>query len=146
MSNPAAPRRRRGAHLAVWAAPAGAVIGVVAAIVADVNRVSVAVPEVATGLVLAIVFSSGSWGPGLFLAGAASDEATPTRLTRIVSVYINVPLLMLWAISPVLALAAEGCGGPVVVAVLFASLGSASCYALMAGLAEGIRTRLEEGH
>jgi len=145
MISPAAPRRRRGAHLAVWVVPGGAVIGVVAAIVGDVDRVSIAVPEVATGLVLAIVFSSGSWGPGLFLAGAAPDEATPTRLTRFVSVYVNLPLMILWAVSPVLALAAEGCGGPIVVGVLFASLGSASCYALMAGLAEGIRKRFE-GH
>ncbi len=133
----------KGPYYAVWTPVMGALIGVGTAIAAGVHAVPNSAAEVSAGLVVAIVFSSRSWGPELFLPGIDASEVTPMLLTRFVSVFVNLPLMALWAVSPVIAMAVEGCRGDLIVGVLFASVGSASCYALMAGMAGGILSRLE---
>jgi hypothetical protein len=134
---------RRQPHYAVWAAPVGAIVGVVAACVGGVERVPTQTPGVSVGLLIAIVFSGSSWGSAIFLPGTARGENPPAPTAFLVSVMMNLPLMALWAIMPVLSLATAGCNGDVLVAVVFAGLGSASFYALTAGMAEGIRQRLE---
>ena len=130
-------------YYAVWAAPIGAVAGLAIAYLLGVEKVPSESPQVAVGLLLAIVFSGASWGNSLFLPGFSRGETRPTTSALMVSVVLNIPLMLLWAILPVLSLALRGDECQVSIDVVFAGLGSASVFALTAGMAEGIRRRLQ---
>lgn len=130
-------------YYAVWAAPVGAGAGLVIACALGVEKVPPESPQVAVGLLLAIVFSSASWGNSLFLPGFSRGETRPTASALAVGVVLNVPLMLLWAILPVLSLALRGDECQVSIDIVFAGLGSASVFALTAGMAEGVRRRLQ---
>ncbi len=130
-------------YYAIWAAPIGAVTGLAIACLVSVEKVPAESPQVAVGLLLAIVFSSASWGNSLFLPGFSRGEARPTTSALVVGVVLNIPLMLLWAILPVLSLALRGDECQVSIDIVFAGLGSASVFALTAGMAEGIRRRMQ---
>ena len=128
-------------HYAVWTAPFGAALGVLAAIIAGVHELPSSTPDVTVGLLVAIVFSTASWGPELFLPGVGGGTLPQSIVTRVVSLS-TIVLILLWPIAPIVALAAEGRKNDLIVGIVFGSMGSASCYALMAGMAGGMRRRL----
>jgi hypothetical protein len=127
-------------YYAVWTAPIGAAVGVSAAVIAGVHELPSSTPDVAAVLLVAIVFSTASWGRELFLPGYGG-ESSPSGVTRVIGV-ATAGLIILWPLAPVIALAADGTKNDFVVGVVFASMGSESCYALMAGMVPGMRERL----
>lgn len=133
----------RTRYLAVWTGPVGALFGIGAAIIGGVHRLPTATADVTVGLLVAIVFATTSWGPEMFLPGIDGRGVSPSPLTVVMSL-ASVILMAFWPLAPVVALVAEGCKDTFVIGWIFASIGSASCYAIMAGLAGGLRMRLRQ--